>query len=314
MPGHRMHGEDGQRPVPDLVTMAIGTMEQRPAPGLGRAGQVRQPVAHALGQDEAPRGDLGALRQAKLEGVGAARNLGDEAGQDFHSAISGEVGADARQNVQGRHTVPARHAMGRGRHAVTRRARIDDRHRPRELQRGRQTGKAASDNDDVAHDRSFRSDTLTTADARHSQPKKLLESRGSCMKRNSRLSLALHSLGHMAGDPDRMRPSTEITAHVGTNPVVVRRVLGRLRAAGLLIAEKGHSGGWRLARPPETITFADVYEALGECLAPDTEEETSCCAVQHALESRMAAVLTDVERGLLAGLATITIAQAREPL
>ncbi|MEM7524351.1 MAG: Rrf2 family transcriptional regulator, partial [Pseudomonadota bacterium] len=37
------------------------------------------------------------------------------------------------------------------------------------------------------------------------------------MKRNSRLSLALHTLSHMAGDPDRMRTSADIAAHSGTN-------------------------------------------------------------------------------------------------
>lgn len=68
------------------------------------------------------------------------------------------------------------------------------------------------------------------------------------MKRNSRLSLALHTLGHMARDPEAMGTSSEIATHAGTNPVVVRRVLGRLRKAGLLISEKGHAGGWRRRR------------------------------------------------------------------
>lgn len=68
------------------------------------------------------------------------------------------------------------------------------------------------------------------------------------MKRNSCLSLALHTLSHRAGEPGRVRTSTEIAEHAGTNPVVVRRVLGRLRAAGLLTSERGHAGGWCLAR------------------------------------------------------------------
>ncbi|MEL6680981.1 MAG: Rrf2 family transcriptional regulator, partial [Pseudomonadota bacterium] len=92
------------------------------------------------------------------------------------------------------------------------------------------------------------------------------------MKRKSRLSLALHTLGHMAGEPERVRTSADIAAHADTNPVVVRRVLGRLREAGLLISEKGHSGGWRLARSPHEITLADVYLALDESLiATDAE-------------------------------------------
>jgi len=84
------------------------------------------------------------------------------------------------------------------------------------------------------------------------------------LKRNGRLALALHTLSHMARDPDSVRTSSDIADHAGTNPVVVRRVLGRLRQAGLLISEKGHAGGWRLARAPEAISLADVYIALDE--------------------------------------------------
>ena len=134
------------------------------------------------------------------------------------------------------------------------------------------------------------------------------------MKRNSRLSLALHSLGHMAGDPDRTRTSAEIASHAGTNPVVVRRVLGRLRAAGLLTAEKGHAGGWRLGRAPEAITLADVYLALDERLAPEADDAAPRCAVEHALERRMAAVMDEAEAALIARLSTVSIAEAREPV
>ncbi|MEP3442082.1 MAG: Rrf2 family transcriptional regulator [Sulfitobacter sp.] len=133
------------------------------------------------------------------------------------------------------------------------------------------------------------------------------------MKRNSRLSLALHTLGHMAGEPQRVRTSSDIAAHAGTNPVVVRRVLGRLKDAGLLLSEKGHAGGWRLARPPESITLADVYLALDESLvAPATETEVPACSVEHALHRRVAGVLEDVEKSLVRRLSETTIVEVRE--
>ncbi|MEP2920638.1 Rrf2 family transcriptional regulator [Sulfitobacter sp.] len=133
------------------------------------------------------------------------------------------------------------------------------------------------------------------------------------MKRNSRLSLALHTLGHMAGEPQRVRTSSDIAAHAGTNPVVVRRVLGRLKDAGLLLSEKGHAGGWRLARPPESITLADVYLALDESLvAPATETEVPACSVEHALHRRVAGVLEDVEKSLIRRLSETTIVEVRE--
>ncbi|MEP3666335.1 MAG: Rrf2 family transcriptional regulator, partial [Roseibium sp.] len=108
------------------------------------------------------------------------------------------------------------------------------------------------------------------------------------MKRNSRLSLALHTLSHMAGSPGRVRTSSDIAEHAGTNPVVVRRVLGKLREAGLLTSEKGHAGGWRLAREPQNITLADVYLALDERMVATNEaSETPACSVEHALQERV---------------------------
>ena len=130
------------------------------------------------------------------------------------------------------------------------------------------------------------------------------------MKRNSRLSLALHTLSHMAGEPDRLRTSADIAKHAGTNPVVVRRVLGRLRKAGLLTSEKGHAGGWRLARPPQDVTLADIYLALDESLiATETEEHTSNCSVEHALQRKVSAVMVDIERSLIERLSATTIAE-----
>lgn len=133
------------------------------------------------------------------------------------------------------------------------------------------------------------------------------------MKRNSRLSLALHTLGHMAGDPERVRTSADIAEHAGTNPVVVRRVLGKLREAGLLTSEKGHAGGWRLARGPDQITLADVYLALDESLvATGADEAAPACSVEHILQRKVASVLEEIERSLVERLAATTIAEVRE--
>jgi len=133
------------------------------------------------------------------------------------------------------------------------------------------------------------------------------------MKRNSRLSLALHTLGHMAGDPERVRTSADIAEHAGTNPVVVRRVLGKLREAGLLTSEKGHAGGWRLARGPDQITLADVYLALDESLvATGGTEAAPACSVEHILQRKVASVLEEIEQSLVERLAATTIAEVRE--
>lgn len=132
------------------------------------------------------------------------------------------------------------------------------------------------------------------------------------MKRNSRLSLALHTLGHMAGDPGRIRTSADIADHAGTNPVVVRRVLGKLRQAGLLISEKGHAGGWKLARAPQDITLADVYLALDERLiATASDEPAHSCSVEDALHRRVADVMKDIEQNLISRLGETRISDVQ---
>ena len=135
------------------------------------------------------------------------------------------------------------------------------------------------------------------------------------MKRNSRLSLALHALGHMAFDADQAQTSAEIAAHAGTNPVVVRRVLGKLRKAGLLVSERGHSGGWRLARAAHAITLANVYLALGESLVAGPDDGApghAHCAMEHALHDRVSQIMQDVEQSLIDRLSQTTIADVRK--
>lgn len=131
------------------------------------------------------------------------------------------------------------------------------------------------------------------------------------MKRNSRLALALHTLGHMADD-DRVRTSSDIADHAGTNPVVVRRVLGKLREAGLVTSEKGPSGGWRLARSPQKITLADIYLALGESLvAAEMPDDAVSCSIENALHRRVTGILSAIEQNLIERLSMTTIAEVQ---
>ena len=132
------------------------------------------------------------------------------------------------------------------------------------------------------------------------------------MKRNSRLALALYTMGHMAADT-RVRSSSTIAEHARTNPVVVRRVLGRLRGAGLVASETGAAGGWRLARDPRDITLADIYVALGERLvAAATFEDVASCSTEMALHSRVSSVIATIEQSVVERLEAITIAEVQE--
>lgn len=131
------------------------------------------------------------------------------------------------------------------------------------------------------------------------------------MKRDSKLSLALHILGHMGAAPDRPLQSEVLAGFHTTHPVVVRRTLGQLREAGLVLSAKGHAGGWRLAKPAAAITVADVYRALGEQLdpAPGTgPDNPPGCAIERALHGHWNRAVTEAETLLLDRLSKISIA------
>lgn len=141
-----------------------------------------------------------------------------------------------------------------------------------------------------------------------------LTARPSCnimgyMKRDNRLTLILHVLLHMAQRPNHLMTSQEMAACAATNPVVVRRALAGLREAGIVVSEKGHGGGWRLARAPEEVTMADVQQALGMRLdSLERAGEASACLVERAVHRALDEAVEEANRVLESRLAAMTLA------
>lgn len=135
----------------------------------------------------------------------------------------------------------------------------------------------------------------------------------SYMKRDSRLSSMLHILLHMA-HAGRQLTSEELARMLQTNPVLVRRTLAGLRERGLVSAEKGHGGGWVVARPLDAITLYDVYEALGEpeLFAIGHRRELSECLVEQAVNAALNQTLAEAEALVLARLRDVTLAVLSE--
>ncbi len=56
--------------------------------------------------------------------------------------------------------------------------------------------------------------------------------------------------------------SSAIAESVGTNPVVIRRMMSELEKAGLISSTSGRSGGFELSRDASNISLACVYGAV----------------------------------------------------
>ncbi len=129
------------------------------------------------------------------------------------------------------------------------------------------------------------------------------------MKRSSRLSIALHALVHLHAQPGKSLTSSALATCLMTNPVVVRRILGELREAGIVEASKGPNGGWTLSRPASGITLQQVYAAMGERLLLRTESDPGdrTCAIVRSVDRVMSDFLDDAEALLAARLARVTL-------
>ena len=130
------------------------------------------------------------------------------------------------------------------------------------------------------------------------------------MKRDSRLSLVLHALLHMAQRDDSMT-SEQLAACLNTNPVVVRRTLGLLRQAGIVASERGHAGGWHIAADLAEITLRDLHVALGEpqIFAIGNRDDMPVCLVEQAVNASLNDAFDEAEALLLARLQRVTLQQ-----
>ncbi|GLU25857.1 MULTISPECIES: Rrf2 family transcriptional regulator [Brucella/Ochrobactrum group] len=129
------------------------------------------------------------------------------------------------------------------------------------------------------------------------------------MKKDSKLSGVLHVLLHMA---EYKKPVTsEVLAKaMGTNPVVVRRVMSGLREQGYVSSEKGHGGGWEIACDLSKVTLHDIYNAIGKpsLLAMSNRTEMPGCLVEQAVNASLNKAFSDAEELLLKRFGEVTLA------
>lgn len=131
------------------------------------------------------------------------------------------------------------------------------------------------------------------------------------MKRDTRLSFALHALLHLAQRPGVSMTSGEMAECSGTHPVVVRQTFAGLREAGIVSSRKGRGGGWRLARPATEITLEQVQRALHERVLDVSTEDAADqdgCLVQRVVHGALDDAVAEANRVLDRHLASITLA------
>ncbi len=130
------------------------------------------------------------------------------------------------------------------------------------------------------------------------------------MAANSQFSMAVHILTMLANAGDENVKSECIAASVNTNPVVIRRVLGQLNAAGLVASQTGAMGGTRLARDPKDISLCEIYKAVscGEVFALHAKAPNQDCPVGRNIEAVLCNLQKEIDKTVGEKLGQYTLA------
>lgn len=125
------------------------------------------------------------------------------------------------------------------------------------------------------------------------------------MQISSRFTMAIHMFACMDVFKDRKMTSDFMAKSIGTNPVIVRKLLQQLKAAGLIEVLRG-TGGVKIKRPLQEITFLDIYRAV-ECTPQEElfhfhEKPNQKCPVgrniHHVLDDKLEKVQQAMEEEL----------------
>lgn len=126
---------------------------------------------------------------------------------------------------------------------------------------------------------------------------------------NTQFAVGVHLLTLLAGTPGEWRDSQSLAFSPATNAAHARRILGRLRAAGLVRSQPGPRGGWMLEHEAGQIDLAMVWLALnGEDPVLGVHIPQPDCGVGQRVHRNLIALDRRSRRALLTELAHTTIA------
>ncbi|MCI8631509.1 MAG: Rrf2 family transcriptional regulator [Firmicutes bacterium] len=132
------------------------------------------------------------------------------------------------------------------------------------------------------------------------------------MQISSRFTLAIHIIACIDTFKDEFKVTSDFLAgSTNVNPVIVRKILGQLKAAGIAEVARG-TGGANIAKPLDEITMLDIYKAV-DCVESGElfhfhENPNPACPVGRNIHAILDSKLLRVQQAMENELASITAA------
>ncbi len=135
------------------------------------------------------------------------------------------------------------------------------------------------------------------------------------MQISSRFTLAVHIFACIDVFKDDYKVTSDFLAgSTNVNPVIDRKILGQLKAAGLVDVARG-SGGASIPKPLNEISFLDIYNAV-ECVENGElfhfhENPNTDCPVGRNIHAVLDDKLMRVQKAMETELSSITLEDIR---
>jgi Rrf2 family protein len=123
-----------------------------------------------------------------------------------------------------------------------------------------------------------------------------------------RTDYGLIALKHIASLPDgSLANAREIAANFSLPPNMLAKILQSLSQSGIIEAQKGSGGGYRLARSPGEVTLAQILESIeGPVHMVMCTSNDGCCTLEDRCTVKNG--LTSLEQKFYEFFDTVTLA------
>ena len=120
-------------------------------------------------------------------------------------------------------------------------------------------------------------------------------------------------LVHLAGgEAGRLYPASDVAVGTHLSLPTVQKLLKILARSGMVKSARGVDGGYRLARPPEQISAAEILDSLeGPVAITECSHEDSHCELES--NCQVGGAWQKISRAIRAAMTDIRLSDLRSP-
>lgn len=121
---------------------------------------------------------------------------------------------------------------------------------------------------------------------------------------NTRFATVIHILTILAEYGNDWVSSEWIAGSININPVIVRKELGVLQSVGYVTGRKGKEGGYRLNKPEQEISLADLYLVVknSDVLGKKNMHTNPRCPIGKDINNKLEELFSETDQAVINSL------------